>query len=500
MLSQQLTGKFIEGIWHTSVVVFGKEIYFGQGIQIDTPGTTMHGQAMKLIDMGETGIPESVFWEYIDTLREYWTADKYHLFDNNCNSFSKEVCLFLVGKPIPEYISDLPKEFLSTKNKTNHTNQEMFGPSRIAAEHQPDLDFSRLLGANQDLSNAVFSSLSSATSAPPAARPTTAVNGSAAVPTPTIMTTQRAPILFSQCSQLDKIFGKLEESLVKHQVAIDGAVLDGIRVGLVDKFEKKVAGGLKLPAGWENAIVTILDKVPDDEIFPALDILRLMILDNATSTFFIRENAATIPRLLYRLGGGNKNFTQLSKATRLMVLRLACNLFATDPSLAHYLSSKPIDVTHPATPEASASSLATITHRSCVTALLVESLLCEEQSVRQGASSLAFNMAARALVMRAVAGEDALLEEWECELVAAVVKALEGEGDHENLLRLLSALGLLLFERSESLISLAEVLDTATLMAVKRESLKSFIGTKPEEATRVEKIRALTGEIASLMN
>ncbi|RXW24882.1 hypothetical protein EST38_g925 [Candolleomyces aberdarensis] len=36
-LSRQLVGRQIDGIWHTSVVVFGKEIFYGQGIFITQP-------------------------------------------------------------------------------------------------------------------------------------------------------------------------------------------------------------------------------------------------------------------------------------------------------------------------------------------------------------------------------------------------------------------------------------------------------------------------------
>ncbi|KAJ3053130.1 hypothetical protein HDU99_008040, partial [Rhizoclosmatium hyalinum] len=114
MMSVALTGQHIAGIWHTSVVAFGKETYFGQGISIEVPESTPHGHLVERIDMGETQIPEEVYWEYIDSLREFWTADKYHLFDNNCNSFSNEVCQFLVGREIPKHITGLPKEFLST--------------------------------------------------------------------------------------------------------------------------------------------------------------------------------------------------------------------------------------------------------------------------------------------------------------------------------------------------------------------------------------------------
>lgn len=36
--SRQLIGKHIEGVWHTGIVVYGKEYYFGGGISYDAPG------------------------------------------------------------------------------------------------------------------------------------------------------------------------------------------------------------------------------------------------------------------------------------------------------------------------------------------------------------------------------------------------------------------------------------------------------------------------------
>jgi hypothetical protein len=36
-MSMQLTGKQMDGIWHTSVVVYGNEYYFGQGIMVAQP-------------------------------------------------------------------------------------------------------------------------------------------------------------------------------------------------------------------------------------------------------------------------------------------------------------------------------------------------------------------------------------------------------------------------------------------------------------------------------
>ncbi|EPQ54651.1 DUF862-domain-containing protein [Gloeophyllum trabeum ATCC 11539] len=113
-LSRQLTGRQIDGIWHTSVVVYGKEIFYGQGISITEPGKSHHGRPLQVVDMGETAIDEATFEEYLSEMREHYTADKYHLLDFNCNSFTNDVVGFLTGGSIPSWIKDLPSDFLST--------------------------------------------------------------------------------------------------------------------------------------------------------------------------------------------------------------------------------------------------------------------------------------------------------------------------------------------------------------------------------------------------
>ncbi|EIM85886.1 DUF862-domain-containing protein [Stereum hirsutum FP-91666 SS1] len=113
-LSLSLTGKQIDGIWHTSVVVFGKEIFYGQGILTTAPGRSHHGQPMQIVDMGETALDEETFQEYLNEMRQHYTADKYHLLDFNCNSFTNDCIGFLTGQSIPSWIKDLPADFLST--------------------------------------------------------------------------------------------------------------------------------------------------------------------------------------------------------------------------------------------------------------------------------------------------------------------------------------------------------------------------------------------------
>ncbi|KAL0961392.1 hypothetical protein HGRIS_006342 [Hohenbuehelia grisea] len=64
--------------------------------------------------MGETSLDEGTFNEYLDEMRDHYTADKYHLLEFNCNSFTNDCIGFLTGGSIPGYIKDLPTDFLST--------------------------------------------------------------------------------------------------------------------------------------------------------------------------------------------------------------------------------------------------------------------------------------------------------------------------------------------------------------------------------------------------
>ncbi|KAJ7254321.1 PPPDE putative peptidase domain-containing protein [Mycena haematopus] len=113
-LSVQLTGRQIDGIWHSSIVVFGKEVFYGQGISTSLPGRSHHGQPLQVVDLGETAIDQETWEEYLQEMRDHYTAEKYHLLDFNCNSFTNDCAGFLTGGSIPKFVSDLPSDFLST--------------------------------------------------------------------------------------------------------------------------------------------------------------------------------------------------------------------------------------------------------------------------------------------------------------------------------------------------------------------------------------------------
>ncbi|XP_003383659.1 PREDICTED: desumoylating isopeptidase 1-like [Amphimedon queenslandica] len=108
-------GKQINGIWHTGIVVYGKEwFYGGEGIMHTHPGGTVMGPPHQVEDLGETDVPEEIFRDYLKDISAQFSNQTYNLFTNNCNTFSNEIAQFLTSRSIPEHISNLPQEVLET--------------------------------------------------------------------------------------------------------------------------------------------------------------------------------------------------------------------------------------------------------------------------------------------------------------------------------------------------------------------------------------------------
>ncbi|KAL4239793.1 Desumoylating isopeptidase 1 [Mactra antiquata] len=69
-MSQALLGKQLEGIWHTGIVVYGQEFFYGGtgGIECCPPGGTILGQPTSIHDLGQTQIPYEMFVDYLQDL------------------------------------------------------------------------------------------------------------------------------------------------------------------------------------------------------------------------------------------------------------------------------------------------------------------------------------------------------------------------------------------------------------------------------------------------
>ncbi len=113
-MSQALLGRHVEAVWHTAVVVFGREWYFGAGVQSAAPGRTHFGPPHRTLQLGSTRVERAVFDEFLRGIQPRFTIASYNIVQNNCNNFSNELATFLVGSGIPQDILDLPRIALAS--------------------------------------------------------------------------------------------------------------------------------------------------------------------------------------------------------------------------------------------------------------------------------------------------------------------------------------------------------------------------------------------------
>ncbi|CAM9893447.1 unnamed protein product, partial [Heterosigma akashiwo] len=117
-MSAAILGEQIEAIYHTGILVYGKEFFFGGGIQQCAHETFVasHGgiRPIQYLDLGTTNIPEHEFQKFLRDNNHRFTMQTYDLIRNNCNNFCDACAHFLLDKGIPEYIVKLPERVFST--------------------------------------------------------------------------------------------------------------------------------------------------------------------------------------------------------------------------------------------------------------------------------------------------------------------------------------------------------------------------------------------------
>ena len=113
-LSPALLGKQIDGVWHTGVVVFDIEYFFGGGIVAAPAGRAVNNLPYKTITLGNTTKTKGELEAFLRTISHKYTQATYQLLRHNCNNFSDEVARFLLNVGIPKFILDLPGEVMGT--------------------------------------------------------------------------------------------------------------------------------------------------------------------------------------------------------------------------------------------------------------------------------------------------------------------------------------------------------------------------------------------------
>jgi len=126
-MARQLSAQFlgpqfvIDIIPHTAILVYGREYFFGGGIQHEDPShfRRMRGiHPVQVISLGNTSVSRDEFhtWCQNCTHSGEYAPASYDLLAHNCNNFSHDAALRGLKLPsgVPDWILDVPRKFLSS--------------------------------------------------------------------------------------------------------------------------------------------------------------------------------------------------------------------------------------------------------------------------------------------------------------------------------------------------------------------------------------------------
>jgi len=114
----------IDIIPHTGVVCYGREWFFGDGIQSEAPHEFRRNTGMQPVQelvLGRTRVPRRQWEQWCQRMaardRGPYSATSYDLLTRNCNNFSYDAVtqgLGLSAQVFPTWILDVPRRFLSS--------------------------------------------------------------------------------------------------------------------------------------------------------------------------------------------------------------------------------------------------------------------------------------------------------------------------------------------------------------------------------------------------
>ena len=232
------------------------------------------------------------------------------------------------------------------------------------------------------------------------------------------------PVRYAQVPKLSALFAKLQSSL---DSALEGRPVDS-RKKIMDAksaYGAPLTSLLEDPKNkadidhikrWNSATLTAIEVLKPAELFPAIDLLRLGVLNESVAASFAATSPSGDHPLLATLAAVNRlDSSGLPRPLALTSLRLFSNVLLS-PTLAQLVMASP-------------------DHRSALTSLVVHCLLSSEADVRTSAGSLAYGMVAwwsrgrtRWIDEKAIADEDE--ESWEVEMLTALGEALQREKEN----------------------------------------------------------------------
>jgi hypothetical protein len=113
--ANSLTRVFGIAAYHSGVQVYGKEYGYGghdedcTGIYEVEPGKADGYKFTERIAMGNTVLTPSQVHDLVLTLQTSFMGNSYDVVNRNCNHFSNELVMHLIGRPIPAFVNRLAR-------------------------------------------------------------------------------------------------------------------------------------------------------------------------------------------------------------------------------------------------------------------------------------------------------------------------------------------------------------------------------------------------------
>ncbi|POM71330.1 Peptidase [Phytophthora palmivora] len=304
-LSPALLGKTIDGVWHTGVLVFGKEYFFGGGgIQAMAPELVVQRygmQPLRTLPLGETSLSQQQFEQFLRENSARFTDATYDLLRHNCNNFSDEVAKFLVGSGIPQYILDLPNEAL------NSPFGAMLRPMLENMNNQMHA------APGDQLFSIPFNDPSRANLAVPAATTSASTNSSVN------LASRRFKISGSPALHLDKIVQRIK-SLNSERLLLED------EISALEALSKHVTGDCKevdatKSVEWWKIVSKLISQGHGSAFFfPALGLTRVLLLQPANASEAMTERKVCFEAVVQVTEAEPSLLTSAQKTLALAVL------------------------------------------------------------------------------------------------------------------------------------------------------------------------------------
>ena len=257
----------MEIIPHTAIIAWGKEYFFGQGIELNcTPHEFRASRGIQPIEiqtLGHTTCTQQEFENWCRSMHNgEFSPTSYDLITRNCNNFSDAAAKSLrLPKAVPQWILDLPQKFMSSPLGM------MLRP--MLEEMQMTTVAPTNIGNNGSMRGIVPQQQ-------PASTPTAAANPWANIPSTTATTTQ--PTKSKGTPLLDKQTALLSTDVGVVKICIDKLKPDEEQTKLLSKLAD-------INAQWTGTEISSVHKYLQSVIANnaqfisyALMLLRLVVL------------------------------------------------------------------------------------------------------------------------------------------------------------------------------------------------------------------------------